>query len=564
MASLNEALPSKRRIGRRRLPPLEPGPALQFVIANHPDQFRAGKTMRHVRSHVMYKHRTERKTSTNGRTNANLHRSASAHASSTSSAASTILDGPTNDIDYLESPPSRPRSSTWTGGPLQYSSYAPPPTLRALIHHILSSTLGSCSQSAPPMFEDASAFPFPGSYGSYGDPLDELKLRYIESCAFHSGDKEWMRTICVDQTSFLSHVSVSSVYQDLAEGFWHDSGMTMQAKTHALRAISGQLESNNATIVSILHLLLSEVGGDESAFRVHFQGLQGLIQRRGGLSQLPAQLVTYVTLILTALATFKHLPSLVPSPVSNPAPSNTHEAFPYISPLYTPYGELSQLGNICSVATLEILGTIHSLTQTLLHSYDTHTLLQPTRHHLRLHEHLLLRPPAQNMPPQDWVHESIRLAALIQSHAVLHRVSLAAAANAPNQDTHASSSTTLVAALLHAVEHTDTGNSWGALRGVFVWVCVMGGAASRGSTTLAAPASATAASRPYSVASEGVRDSSAETWHPAPSTLWARKCFSLWAVRAVVSSGFEHAGGMVETLRCGTKVREVLEGWEGR
>lgn len=105
-----------------------------------------------------------------------------------------------------------------------------------------------------------------------------------------------MHAICADQMSFLSHVSVSSVYQDLADGFVHDSGMTVQAKTHALSAIAGQLEANDATILSILHLLLSEVGGDESAFRVHYQGLQGLIQRRGGLSQLPVQLVTYITL----------------------------------------------------------------------------------------------------------------------------------------------------------------------------------------------------------------------------------------------------------------------------
>jgi len=125
----------------------------------------------------------------------------------------------------------------------------------------------------------------------------QVRLKSSKLCfANKSADKEWMRTICVDQMSFLSHVSVSSVYQDLAEGFWHDSSMTVQVKTHALRAIAGQLESNNATILSILHLLLSEVGGDESAFSVHFQGLQGLIQRRGGSSQLPVQVFTYVTL----------------------------------------------------------------------------------------------------------------------------------------------------------------------------------------------------------------------------------------------------------------------------
>jgi hypothetical protein len=63
MTSSSDPKPSKRRVGRRRLPPLAPGPSLQFVVANHPDDFRAGRTMRHVRSHVMYKHREHRASS---------------------------------------------------------------------------------------------------------------------------------------------------------------------------------------------------------------------------------------------------------------------------------------------------------------------------------------------------------------------------------------------------------------------------------------------------------------------------------------------------------------------
>lgn len=105
-----------------------------------------------------------------------------------------------------------------------------------------------------------------------------------------------MQAICADQMSFLSHVTVSCVYQDLADNLWQDSGTTVQAKTQVLSTIADRLETNDATILSILHLLLSEAGGDESAFRVHYQGLQGLIHRRGGLGQLPHRLATYVNL----------------------------------------------------------------------------------------------------------------------------------------------------------------------------------------------------------------------------------------------------------------------------
>jgi hypothetical protein len=114
--------------------------------------------------------------------------------------------------------------------------------------------------------------------------------------AHTKADRQWMQAICTDQVSFLSHVSVSSVCQDLVEGLWQDSGTTVQIKTHVLNTIAGQLESNDATILSILHLLLSEVGGDETAFSVHYQGLQGLIYRRGGLRHFPYHLATYVIL----------------------------------------------------------------------------------------------------------------------------------------------------------------------------------------------------------------------------------------------------------------------------
>ena len=51
----------KKRVGRKRLPPLPPGPGLQFVVAGHPDEFKKDETMRNIRSHVMYKHRGEQR-----------------------------------------------------------------------------------------------------------------------------------------------------------------------------------------------------------------------------------------------------------------------------------------------------------------------------------------------------------------------------------------------------------------------------------------------------------------------------------------------------------------------
>jgi hypothetical protein len=177
----------------------------------------------------------------------------------------------------------------------------------------MSMVIQTVSQSAPPAFEDALAFPFPDTYYTTVDSYEGLKQQYINKCSLHCNgksfaafgqswtnskpDQQWMQHICGDQTSFLSHVSLSSVYQDLADGLLHDSSTTISAKTNVLGMLAGRLEANDATILSILHLLLSEAGdNDDSAFKVHYRGLQSLICRRGGVGQLPDRLAVYINL----------------------------------------------------------------------------------------------------------------------------------------------------------------------------------------------------------------------------------------------------------------------------
>ena len=56
MASPIGPNPIKRRAKRKRLPPLPPASNFQFVVATHPNHFKAPGTMRNVRSHVMYRY----------------------------------------------------------------------------------------------------------------------------------------------------------------------------------------------------------------------------------------------------------------------------------------------------------------------------------------------------------------------------------------------------------------------------------------------------------------------------------------------------------------------------
>ena len=107
-------------------------------------------------------------------------------------------------------------------------------------------------------------------------------------------DQAWMQHICDNHLSFLSHVYTTLVYRDIDDGLQYDSCLTVFAKTKVFRLISNRLVSENATIVCILHLIISEMGSiDEDVLSVHQDGLATCLRsQREGLSSNVARFMT--------------------------------------------------------------------------------------------------------------------------------------------------------------------------------------------------------------------------------------------------------------------------------
>jgi len=184
MASSSESKPTKRRAGRRRLPPLAQGPALQFVVANHPDDFRAGKVMRNVRSHVMYKHRENSGSSPPDL--GNSREGTSGPSNGTPSPSPPM----TSSGSRLQTTSMRQYNTRWGQDP--YDIQTPSPStnpVRRLAAQILTGARAVPTRSASPICESASEYPFPARDTMSPEPLEDLKHNWINTTAFFCHSK---------------------------------------------------------------------------------------------------------------------------------------------------------------------------------------------------------------------------------------------------------------------------------------------------------------------------------------------------------------------------------------
>lgn len=566
MSSSTDPKTGKKRVGRKRLPPLAQGPPLQFVVASHPDDFKAGQTMRHIRSHVMYKHRGDQRTGSKSPTPRSHSRERRRHqAPNTRSPSPTMRthsEGLPDDHLYL-APPSRRRSNLWDGEGYTHMSQSPArEPSRNLVARIIAATTAEPARSAPPMTHQGSEYPFPHS-GSMGqESLEDLKRMYFDHTGFQQ-DRSWMEIVCSTRMSFLSHVSAGCVYQDVADGRLDDSSLTVYARDKLMRMIKDSPQSYNAqtddfTLLSILHLLISEIGGfDQDAFSMHQQALVNIVHQRGGLGGLGVngRTATFLIVVILAFTVLRGHPE--PAILHGFTPSR-RQSITYgrglpISPLFAPHGNLEQIYGSCSDDTYHILHDMFDLTQTFMMRwnyvrdvYSSSSGSEISSYDARMQQIyarlLLMRPSTEGRMAPDWTYESVRLAAHIYCRSIVTGVPFSDSGSVPNARSSGSghsSGITIISALHHAVDNTDKNDSWGNLSGVFLWVSLVGGAASW--PCLSQPI--------YGGMDDGSSTASA----------WTRKCFSLDAVKSSLGCGFEHAGAVVETQRAMLQVQNLID-----
>ncbi|CAI6342430.1 unnamed protein product [Periconia digitata] len=542
----------RKRPPRRRLPPLPPGPKLQFVVANRPEDFRSNATMRNVRSHVMYKHRTVSPSNSVRSVEQRIKRNPETRTPSPT--ATAMSDGIIEDFNYVL-PPGNSHDEMENPGSLYHSSLhtSSDGLSRDLTSKIIASLTEEPTRSAPATLDYGTEFPFSSGIELMNrESLRDLRDQYIYHVVQSStqGNPEassygttWVKLICSNHMSFLSHVSIVCAYQDVMDGFLTDTALTQCAKAKVLSMITESMVTRKAqtddfTIMSIVNLLVSHIGDrDERVIDVHQEGLARIVQERGGLLCLGldgrvATCLTVVLLIFTVLRGLSEPAMLVGFPPALRVTEN--EGFRCISPLYAPQGDLTSLYGSCSSRTYDLISDMHNATRIFIARWDCtsdalssipqHQLMGWDMYMEQTYSKVVNLPSSAGEAIPDWVYESCRLAALIYCGCMIRGVSLSEASEAtdPQQPDSGTSSTTILTALQNALRQTNPGACWGNMGGALLWICLVGGRAA---------------------------------W---PSAAWTRKFFALHAVRVSHALCCPDSAAVIETQRTMLKVQALV------
>ncbi|KAF2815827.1 uncharacterized protein BDZ99DRAFT_541746 [Mytilinidion resinicola] len=491
MASGSDPDQRRKRSGRKRLPPVAPGPPLQFVTATHPDDFKADSTMRNIRSHVMYKHHSHDAQQTP--------KSRPSTPSSTRRKSST----PSND--------SKSESSDWAKKPQSSQSIDP--------MELFAFEWGRDGSQFVHMYVN-------NDNPSAVDLHQRLIAAILGPCrdfVIRTAGPSWMESIFNSYLAFLSHACVVSVYQDVSNHCLDDSPITAYTKTRVIREINERLQNHStqtddSTIITIIHLIVMNL----SIFRARVPN--GMYLQYMSTRSEPAS---------------RAIP-LPESPIYCPTSHLfTNSRSPECSD-HT-YGILCDMVNLTNLAIMCTSSNSTPFQGSDMASYETSIHQIYTR--------LLLRPSARDEnleTSQDWIYETCRLASLIYCRAIVHCVTISESAKAmhahsPGLDANVAreltptySAGTVLDALVSAFEMTDTTNCWRTMPGVFLWICLVGGAAA---------------------------------WIPAAHDLptvnpsareWQRKAFASHATKCSIMIAFQYPNALLQAQRTMLKIQSLV------
>ncbi|KXT13771.1 hypothetical protein AC579_6596 [Pseudocercospora musae] len=473
--------------------------------------------------------------------------------------------------------------------------------------HGISGGFNNCSylratpESIPPLSSDprsalgSNIQPFSSCWPALQDPslnVEELKWSCSRKFGSRGIARDWVPTLLKSRHAFLSTICISASHDDIMlrglqtpqERAPFGSEQRMKVRSEVLQLINQaladpQMQTADATLVAVLHVLNSEIMGcDDTIMRIHQEGLHNLVRQRGGLDRLgvDGQLALILTITMYMISALRetepHADFVKYGSQKRTKPANNQNQLPE-SPVYCrPAGFLTIKRSISqSSPTYNLLESLRQLTHAFVRGTASNFVTPLTPVHVRavwdqdpntivsLRDKIFGFPSCENIADSfdsmsdKYTYESLRTVALVYTLALAEEIPFSKAASqlATMHHTKVSSlpvhpisenaaSTQKDGLSWHlliksALLRTNMSDCWGHMAGVLFWMSLIAGACAN----------------PDSPCNKPRRELS-------PEEEEGRKWLAAIAVRCSIVLSFEYGGAILEMLKRMVGIEQAL------
>jgi hypothetical protein len=251
----------------------------------------------------------------------------------------------------------------------------------------------------------------------------------------------WIPACLNHAHTFLSTLYMASAHHDVVQRRKVESLETTALRQDIIHFVGGNLTNPTQRvadhqIIAVSQLILGEViGRNEASLRYHQAGMETMIKHRGGLKELGmgghlASVVSWAHLatsvILEVRPSLMYVEYCASRSTKIYSPSTTIPE----SPIYYPHGKYLTLERSegCKLDALRLLNDVRVMIEAFLQ--ETKQRRRNSDKLITLYTRITQHPSIQNLGREhvlresDWRYEAIRIAAVVQACAIIHRIPL--------------------------------------------------------------------------------------------------------------------------------------------
>lgn len=274
--------------------------------------------------------------------------------------------------------------------------------------------------------------------------VERMKFLCARFFGTYAMGQKWIPTILSAPHTYLSTLVCASAHLDAILERSTESPETLALRQEVMHLIDRNIlypnkQVDDLNIASLIQLIVSEViGRREIALKFHIKGIRAMFEQRGGLHQLGvggylASTISWVMLESAILSESKPENLYLEYGTAH---STRHPAYPLTatipeSPIYRPRTQFETLkrSKSCSPQTLGLLEDIHTMVELFLNPNQLNR--QDSKTLLDLYNDILNKYPpisrSYGATRNDYRYEAIRITAVLQATAIMHRIPLSSA-----------------------------------------------------------------------------------------------------------------------------------------